>query len=219
MPKDDVKFIAVEGPVKTENSALARQLAKRFEAELVSEEGFRSPFIDMASADPQDLLFKKHILRLLDCFQAQKRLTQTEIFYERAVCDYLFYADRIVANLHLREDQLPIYDVLMNFMEKEIAIPDIVIYLQNDTETIIEKFQNRHALQNNSRDRKKINEEYIHALNDEFNQFFIYYRWSPVLIVNANSLDVSNALHADDLYKRVQSELSGVVYYNPPGKS
>ncbi len=211
-----MKFIAIEGAIKGDATALGRQLANRIGAELLLEEAFVSPFVDISSSDPQDMLFKKHILRLMERFQAQKKLTQTEIFYDRVLCDYLFYADRIYANLRLTEEQLALYDVMMNFMEREIAIPDLVIYLQSDTETIVEKMQARHALQNNSRDRKKMDEEYIKALNEEFDQFFIYYRWSPVLIVNANSLDVDNPGHVDDLYERVQGQLSGVVYYNPP---
>ncbi len=217
MPLNEkIKFIAIEGIIKRDNSLLAKALASFTDARMILEEESASPLIDVSSNDPKDFAFKKHILRLIDRYKAQKQLTQTDIFHAQVISDYLFYADRVYANLKLEPGDLPLYDSIVSFMEKEVAVPDLVIYLQSNSETIVEKMYHRHAIKNNRRGNPTIDENYIIALNEEFNQFFMYYRWSPVLIVNANQLNPENPLHAQDLFQKIQRNISGVIYYNPP---
>jgi deoxyguanosine kinase len=213
---EKIKFVAIEGIIKRDNSALAKALASFTHARLILEEESASPLIEVSSSDPKDLIFKKHLLRLMDRYKAQKQLTQTEIFYEQVISDYLFYADRVYANLKLEPDDLPLYESIVNFMEKDVAVPDLVIYLQSNSDTILDKMYHRHAIKNNQRGKNAMDENYIMALNEEFNQFFIYYRWSPVLIVNANQLNPENPQHAQDLFQKIQRNISGIIYYNPP---
>lgn len=172
--------------------------------------------IDLHSSDPKDLIFKKHLLRLLDRYKAQKQIVQTEIFHEQVISDYLFYADRIYANLKLEPEDLTLYDTMFSFMEKEVAIPDLVIYLQNNTDTVLEKLYANYGIKNNLKGKNSIDENYVRALNEEFNDFFMYFRWAPVLIVNANQLNPEEPAHVQDLFFKMQRPISGVIFYNPP---
>lgn len=172
--------------------------------------------IDLHSSDPQDLIFKKHILRLLDRYKAQKQIVQTEIFHERIISDYLFYADRIYANLKLEPEELKLYDTVFNFMEKEVAIPDLVIYLQNHPDSVLEKLYAHYGIINNLKGKNSIDENYVRTLNEEFNEFFMYFRWAPVMIVNATQLNPEDPKHVQDLLFKIQRPFSGVIFYNPP---
>ncbi|HNH34135.1 MAG TPA: deoxynucleoside kinase, partial [bacterium] len=213
---EKIRFIAIEGVLKPENTALARNLSQMANARPILEAEFLSPLVNIHSTDPKDMAFKKHMLHLMDRYKMLKQIHQTEIFFEQVICDYLFYADRVYANLKLDNEDMHLYDTMMNVMERELPIPDLVIYLQSNIDTVMEKIHTRHALGNASKERQRMDETYIAALNEEFNQFFLYYRWSPVLIVNANQLDPENTHHLEDLYQRLDTRLSGVVYYNPP---
>ncbi|MBL7959290.1 deoxynucleoside kinase [bacterium] len=216
MSKEKIKLIAVEGIVKRNNTLLAKHLASLTDARTILEEDGASSMIDVNSSDPKDLIFKKHILRLLDRYKSQKQIVQTEIFHDQIISDYLFYADRIYANLKLESEDLSLYDTLFNFMEKEVAIPDLVIYLQNNTETVLEKLYANYGIKNNLMGKNSIDENYVRMLNEEFNEFFMYFRWAPVMIVNANQLNPEDPKHVQDLIFKIQRPFSGVIFYNPP---
>lgn len=216
MSKEKIKLIAVEGIVKRNNTLLAKHLASLTNARTILEEDGASSMIDVNSSDPKDLIFKKHMLRLLDRYKSQKQIVQTEIFHDQIISDYLFYADRIYANLKLESEDLSLYDTLFNFMEKEVAIPDLVIYLQNNTETVLEKLYANYGIKNNLMGKNSIDENYVRTLNEEFNEFFMYFRWAPVMIVNANQLNPEDPKHVQDLIFKMQRPFSGVIFYNPP---
>lgn len=211
-----IKLIAIEGIVKSNNTLLAKNLASISHARTILEEDGASPIIDLHCADPKDLVFKKHILRLLDRYKAQKEIVQTEIFYDQVISDYLFFADRIYANLKLEPEDTALYEAMFNFMEKEVAIPDLVIYLQHSTDTVLEKLYANYGIKNNLKGRNAIDENYVRTLNEEFNEFFMYFRWAPVLIINANQLNPENPKHVEDLLFKMQRPISGVIFYNPP---
>jgi deoxyadenosine/deoxycytidine kinase len=211
----NIRFIAIEGIVRRSNSQLARSLAKLTDARTILDEDSVEPMIDVQAAEPKDFLLKKHLLRLVDRYKAQKQLWQTEMFYEYILSDYLFYADRIYANLQLDPSDLGIYETLMDSMEKDVVVPDLIVYLQSNPETIIEKVRGSFASRK-SRSRDLIDESYLQTLNDEFNQFFMHFRWCPVLIVNANQLDPENPRHTQDLLQKIQRHDAGIGYYNPP---
>ena len=214
--QNKIKLIAVEGIVKSYNTLLAKNLASLSNARTILEEDGASPLIDLQSTDPKDLVFKKHILRLLDRYKAQKQIVQTEIFHDQVISDYLFYADRIYANLKLEPEDAALYETMFNFMEKEVAIPDLVIYLQHNTDTVLEKLYANYGIKNNLKGRNSIDENYVRTLNEEFNEFFMYFRWAPVIIVNANQLNPENPKHVEDLLFKMQRPISGVIFYNPP---
>lgn len=210
--RDDIKFIAVDGIVKRDNTALAKALSSVMHAEPMLEENAVTPMIDFQSSDPKDFLFKKHILRLIDRYKQQRQLRQTEIFYERVVTDYLFYTDRIYANLKLDSGDLQIYEALLDSMEKELPIPDMVIYLQSNPETVMDKLATNYGL----RGKHAIDAAYIQSLNDEFNQFFLHFAWSPVLIVNGNQFHPSDHRLTQGLLQKISKHDGGIAYYNPP---
>jgi deoxyadenosine/deoxycytidine kinase len=214
--QNKIKLIAIEGIVKSNNTLLAKQMAAMSNARTILEEENSTPLIDLQSSDPKDLVFKKHLLRLLDRYKAQKYNLQTEIFHEQVISDYLFYADRIYANLKLDKEDLALYDTLFTQMEKEIALPDLVIYLQNNTDAVLEKLHTHYGIRSHQRGKNSIDEDYIRDLNEEFDEFFMYFRWAPVLIVNANQLNPENPKHVEDLLFKMQRNISGVIFYNPP---
>lgn len=207
-----IKLIAIEGLIKRANTALTQSLGKTLGAYLICDADQVSPLLNISFSGPEDFQLKKHLLRLVDRYKAQRRLRQMDIFQDTIISDYLFYADRIHATVNLAADDLPLYEQVVEFMEKEITIPDLVIYLQYSPEGVI--------LSLNEEKKKpsdlKINTAYIESLCNEFNEFFMWYRWSPVLIVNANRFSPDQPEHLEDLLEKIQKPFTGIIYYNPP---
>ncbi len=214
MSASELRFIAVDGVLRRKNTLLAKAVAQRLNGREVLEETAVGPMLEVYSRDPDDLAFKKQLLRLIDRFKVQKQIVQTEIFYDAVVSDYLLYCDRIHANLRLKPEDLSLYETLLNQMERELAIPDLVIYLQSSPDHLMDTLRDNYAVPKGQRSRPELDEAYIRNLVDEYNQFFLHFRWSPLLIVNAIQFDPENPHQVDHLIAQM-SRVSGIRYYNP----
>ena len=72
----------------------------------------------------------------------------------------MFVKDRLFASLNLNEKEMSLYDSVANMMERNVIGPDLVIFLQADTETLMRNISRR------GRDfEKNMSEDYIDALN------------------------------------------------------
>ena len=63
---------------------------------------------------------------------------------------------------------------------------------------------------------QNISDEYLQTLNEAYTQFFHYYDKSPLLIVNAQDLNLAdNREHFQQLVEYIVTIKSGRHYYNP----
>jgi deoxyadenosine/deoxycytidine kinase len=71
----------------------------------------------------------------------------------------------------------------------------------------------------NNRNRpyeKNITEEYIRALNEAYNRFFLNYNATPLLIINTTEIDFVNKKEDfEDLVSQIEKPISGTQYYSP----
>ena len=95
--------------------------------------------------------------------------------------------DRIFAALNLSDKEIILYDKIAGILEKNIAFPDLIIFLQSDTERLMENIKKR------GRDYEaNMDWNYIDSLNQIYNEFFFRYDKSPLLIINTNDIDFVN---------------------------
>jgi deoxyadenosine/deoxycytidine kinase len=148
---------------------------------------------------------------LFSRYQQQRNLRQLDLFSERMVSDYLFSKDRIFASLNLSDKELVLYEKLVGWLEMDVMKPDVVVYLQANPDTLMERIAKRGRPFERDMER-----EYIRQLNEAYNHFFFHYVEAPLLVVNTNAIDFVNH-HEDfeDLLKRIVSHRQGTVYYAP----
>jgi hypothetical protein len=86
---------------------------------------------------PRGLLQRPHRFRaagaavyLLNRHRQQLSLRQADLFSQTTVCDYVFDKDKIFAYLNLDDNELFIYQRLYDLLARDIASPDLVVYLQ-----------------------------------------------------------------------------------------
>jgi len=141
-------------------------------------------------------------------------LFQTELFHKNLVTDYMFIKDKLFAYLNLNEKELMLYDQMLNLLIRQIPKPDLVIYLQADTERLMQNIAKR------GRDfEKNMDEEYIEALNQMYNQFFFRYNETPLLIINTTDIDfVHNEDDLAEILKTIQTPPAGTKLYRPVRK-
>ena len=207
----DNRYVAVEGVIGVGKTSLARLLAERSQARLVLEEVEENPFLKDFYRDRAQYAFQTQMHFLFSRFQQQRSLRQMELFSERMVADYLFQKDRIFAGLNLSERELVLYDKMVGWLEMDVMKPDVVVYLQAATETLLDRISRRGRPY-----ERDIERAYLAALNEAYNHFFFHYVEAPLLVVNTDSIDfVNRPEDFEDLRRRILTHRDGTVYYQP----
>ncbi|HOJ03664.1 MAG TPA: deoxynucleoside kinase [Bacteroidota bacterium] len=210
--EQDVRYIAIEGVIGAGKTSLARLLHERLAGQLVLEKFEENPFLARFYQDPERYAFQTQIFFLLSRYKQLQGLAQQDLFSEYLITDYVFEKDKIFAHLNLQDDELHLYDMLAANMEKTLAKPDLVVYLQSSVERLMQNIRSRGREFERSMSRK-----YITDLNDAYNYFFFRYKSTPLLIVNATEIDfVKHEDHLDELIKEItKPQHVAVEYYTP----
>ena len=66
-----------------------------------------------------------------------------ELFTKTMISDYMFIKDRLFASLNLDDTEMNLYDSIANMMERNVINPDLIIYLQADTSTLMKNIDKR----------------------------------------------------------------------------
>ncbi|HEX7502479.1 MAG TPA: deoxynucleoside kinase, partial [Acidobacteriota bacterium] len=105
----DLKYIAVEGLVKSGKTELARILADEFKARLfLDNQGnpFLNEYYDSFSAEYNPLALKTQLIFLINRFNQQLEMKQKDLFQKIMVSNYIFYKDGIYAHTVLNDEDL-----------------------------------------------------------------------------------------------------------------
>lgn len=205
------RYVVVEGPIGAGKTTLARRLGERLGAELMLEQPAENPFLgrfyqDMARyALPVQLFFLFQRARLLE------RLAQPDMFARGAtVSDFLLDKDPLFARITLSSDELALYEKIYEALRPRAPVPDLVIYLQAGSATLIERVRRR-----GSGYERGMSEEYLALLAESYARFFYHYAAAPVLIVNSENLNfVERDADFELLVSRVRGMKSRREFFN-----
>ena len=141
------------------------------------------------------------------------QLAQRDLFNSVVVIDYLFQRDKVFARLNLEDHEYNLYEQIFSLINVKTPKPDLVIYLQANTEVLQERVAKR------GRDYEAfIDPDYLDSVNKAFNNFFFYYSETPLLVINTNEIDfVEKKCDLNELIKKINSHKIGREYYNPLG--
>jgi len=205
------QYIAIEGPIGVGKSSLTERLATRLDAATVFEET-ENPFLaDFYAARPGSAL-QAQLFYLLNRHRQQLSLRQGDLFSQATVADYLFDKDKIFAYLNLDDNELFIYQRLYDLLARDVAAPDLVIYLQAPTDVLARRLRERAArAESESLDPSP---EYLRELNEAYQHFFFHYTATPLLVVETSQLDLAGSDEAlDDLVRQINTMGRGTQYY------
>jgi deoxyadenosine/deoxycytidine kinase len=199
---DKFRHLVVEGPIGAGKTSLARRLGARLSADLILEQPADNPFLarfyeDMSRyALPAQLFFLFQRARLLES------LAQPDMFGRAVVSDFLLDKDPLFARITLSEDELALYQKIYDALAPRSPAPDLVIYLQAQPGTLIERVRRRAA-----GFERGISEEYLALLVESYARFFYHYAAAPVLIVNSENL---NFVERDKDFELLVSRMRGM---------
>jgi deoxyadenosine/deoxycytidine kinase len=210
-----LKYIAIEGVIGAGKTSLARRLSERLNAKLVLEDFEDNPFLERFYENPARYAFHTQIYFLLSRYKQLIDLTQEDLFHNYIISDYIFEKDKIFAYLNLQDDELKLYETIVQSIERKIRVPDMVIYLQSTVERLMANIRHR------DRDAERaMSEDYIKDLNEGYNYFFFRFKATKVMIVNVSEIDfVNNEQDFENLIAEIlKADHTSIEYFNPATK-
>jgi deoxyadenosine/deoxycytidine kinase len=207
----EARYIVIEGPIGVGKTSLAQLLAKELNACLFLERVEDNPFLARFYQDRHQFAFQTQIFFLLSRYRQLERLKQQDLFSTITLSDYFMPKDRIFAALNLEPDELALYEQIYTLLNPRIPKPDLVIYLQAETDVLMQRIKQR------GRDYENGMEwNYLAALNQAYNDFFFYYNDTPLLVVQTSEIDfVKSRADLEDLLDKITHMKRGTQYYIP----
>jgi deoxyguanosine kinase len=209
------RYSVTDGPLGVGKTSLTTLLAQELGARLILEQAEENPFLADFYRDPERYRFQTQMFFLLSRFSQQQVMAQPDLFTRITISDYLFDKDRIFAYVNLDDNELALYEQVYKILEPKIVRPDLVIFLQADTDTLLRRIKQR-----GRSFEKELSLDYLAAVNEAYNQFFFRYSDTPLLVINTSDIDfVHRREDLDDLLKQILGMKQGTQYYVPRSRS
>ena len=204
-------YIAIEGPIGVGKTSLAEIIADKLNTRKVLEDFEENPFLDNFYDNIEEYAFQTQMFFLLQRYKQQQEIKQLDVMQKGVVTDYMFDKDRLFASFTLSGPEMELYSRVADILEQDIIKPDLVVYLQADTPLLMQYIKKR------GRDLEKgVTSDYIDLVNQRYQEFFVNYEDTPLLIINTNNIDfVENPRDLDELLEIIQKPVQGTKYFNP----
>lgn len=198
-PFERYRHIVVEGPIGAGKTSLARKLAERFGAMLVLEQPGENPFLERFYREGRRHALPTQLFFLFQRVNQLRDLGQRDLFAQSVSGDFLLDKDPLFARLTLEDDELALYQQIFESLRPQAPVPDLVIYLQAQPDTLVERVRRRGVPM-----EADISESYLRALVDAYSRFFYHFEGAPLMIVNTEHL---NPIERDEDFELLVRQL------------
>jgi deoxyguanosine kinase len=198
------RYVVVEGPIGAGKTSLARMLAEKSGSALMLEDPGANPFLPGFYEDQARYALPTQLFFLFQRVNQVRDMTQGDFFKRATVSDFMLDKDPLFARLTLNDHELSLYQQIYAQTKPSAAVPDLVIYLQASTETLIERVKRRAVNY-----ERAISENYLLRLAESYARFFYQYDAAPVLIVNSEHLNFVDTPADFDLLLQRIAEMRG----------
>ena len=199
-------YVAIEGVIGVGKTTLARLLQPAFNAEIILEVLEENPFLSDFYGDRERYAFQTQIFFLLSRYHQQRRtITDLVATGKNLIADYTFAKDALFARINLKGDELEMYHKVHEALAEKIQKPDLLVYLQATTNTLMQRI----ALRDRPYERQ-MERAYINELNIAYDEFFSKsFDHTPVLTIDSNNLNIiQNPEHLKLIEDRIRQSLS-----------
>ena len=205
------RHIAVEGPIGVGKTSLVRRLCEHLPADPLLEQSEANPFLANYYKNPQRYALQTQLFFLFQRLDQMRDLAQSDQFPRTVVCDYLMEKELLFASLTLSDDEYELYRQVYDRVSPAVSVvPDLVIFLQAQPETLIARVRKRGV-----DFEQKITDDYLTLICEGYTNFFHNYTAAPIMVVNSEHLN-----YADDsndfllLVQRIETMRGSREYFN-----
>ena len=181
-------YIAIEGNIGAGKTSLALKISEDFNAKLVPERFADNPFLPKFYADQARYAFPLEMSFLADRYQQlNDDLSKLNLSSDFVVADYFIVKSLIFSKITLSEEEYRLYHRLFEIMYKELAKPDLYIYLYQSTDRLLQQIKKR------GRDYEQdITAEYLDNINRGYLDFIKSATGLNVLVIDVTNKDFVN---------------------------
>ncbi len=178
-------FIAIEGNIGAGKTSLAIKMANDFNAKVVLERFADNPFLPKFYEEPERYAFTLEMSFLADRYQQiSDDLSQLDLFKDFIISDYDVFKSLIFSKITLPEDEFMLYRKLFYQVYKDIAKPDLYVYLYQNTERLQANIKKR------GRDyEQNIQNSYLEKINSGYLEFLKSHKEINVKIIDISDKD------------------------------
>ena len=181
----DNNYIAIEGNIGAGKTSLANKIAHEFNAKLILERFADNPFLPKFYKEPERYAFTLEMSFLADRYQQiSDDLSQLDLFKDFMVSDYDIYKSLIFSKITLPEDEFRLYRKLFYQVYKDIAKPDLYVYLYQNTERLQANIKKR-----GRNYEKDIKDDYLEKINAGYLEFLKSQQEMNVKIIDISDRD------------------------------
>lgn len=204
----ELPFIAVEGPIGVGKTSLAKKIADHFQYALLKEIVEENPFLGKFYENIEEWSFQLEMFFLTNRYKQLNDIRKDYLSQNQpVVADYHIAKNMIFAQRTLAEPEFDKYGKIFSILTEDIALPNMVIYLDASLETLLERIE--------MRDRKAeqhIQPEYLKQLSVDYQTFMDRFEQDnpdiPVLRLSGDELDfVKNEQDWKYICDRISSHL------------
>ena len=161
-------FIAVEGPIGAGKTTLANLLNEHFGYTLLREIVEENPFLAKFYTNINEYALQTEAFFLFNRVKQLEDIQKNVLSKSGGVVsDYHIVKNLIFAGLTLDNNQFHRYKQVYNIFVNDLPQPDIVIYLNSDTDTLMRRIAHRDRNFERQMDRN-----YIDSLRNEYKYYF-----------------------------------------------
>jgi 2-amino-4-hydroxy-6-hydroxymethyldihydropteridine diphosphokinase len=178
-------YMAIEGNIGAGKTSLATKMAHDFNAKLILERFADNPFLPKFYEEPQRYAFTLEMSFLADRYQQiSDDLSQLDLFKDFIISDYDAFKSLIFSKVTLPEDEFLLYRKLFYQVYKDIAKPDLYVYLYQNTERLQQNIKKR------GRDyEQNIEDTYLDKINSGYLEFLKNHPEFNVKIIDISNRD------------------------------
>ena len=198
-------YLIIEGAIGVGKTTLARMLSQHLGTGLLLEVFEENPFLAKFYESRARHAFQTQMFFLLSRYRQQQQQVPQMASREALISDYMFAKDRLFAQLNLAGDQWEIYQQIHPALAEQISAPDLIVYLQADTDVLMGRIAQRDRPYERAMDQ-----DYIEALRQAYEQYLPRQDTFPVLTIDTNHLNYIT--NPDDLQSVVEQIWRGIAH-------
>ena len=206
------RYIAIEGPIGSGKTTLAKNLASALDYPSLLEPDLENPFLEkFYTQKSSELALPTQLFFLLHRIKQVSEIPTHDLLGPTLITDFLMEKDRIFAELNLNTEELKLYDEISKSLEIQSPPPDLVLYLQASVPTLQKRIQLR-----GFDFEQDIKDRYLEDLANRYTEYFHQYSASPLLIINTETIDFANNVdHFQSLIDQILTMSGSRHFFNP----
>jgi deoxyguanosine kinase len=177
------RYIVIEGNIGAGKTSLAEMIAADLNGVAVLEEFAENTFLPQFYKNPDKYAFPLEL-----SFLAARHNQLKQIFSQQnqttVVSDYHFRKSLLFSKVNLDKTEMGLYESIYNIMASHVPEPDLVIFLESDTNGLLQNIRKR-----GRNFESEIDQVYLEKINESYKEFIAGYPFKQLLKFDANSMN------------------------------